>query len=106
MIYWVANLLLSIATIADLYAVFKLINKINLTKSSGDISTSFCFYKLMKDILLIVGLSIYMNWVGVITVIPGFIGYSYLYYLVIKYKPEGWKPNRIETIIGGKHGRV
>lgn len=104
MIYWLGNLLLSIATFVDLYAVFKLINKIKSTKSSDDISTSFCFYKLVKDVLLMVGLSIYSNWVGVLTVIPGFIAYTYLYVLVIKYKPEGWVPSRFEAYIGGQHG--
>lgn len=94
-----ANVLITASVILDLLAVVRQIQKVRRCHHSSDVSTAFCSTKVLKDFILSIGLFIYQNWAGFISLIPGAIAYIILYLYVIHYKPSSWKPNKIEKAI-------
>lgn len=101
MIYWIANILIATSSILDLVAVYRQIKKTLKSGNSKDVSTGFYATKLLKDIVLAIGLIIYANWAGFISLVPGSIAYLIAYRIVITRKPSTWKPTKLERFIGG-----
>ncbi len=101
MIYWIANILILISSCLDLLAVYRQIKKTLRTGDSTDVSTGFYATKLLKDIVLSIGLIIYANWAGFISLVPGTIAYLIAYRIVITRKPDTWEPTKLERIIRG-----
>ena len=99
MLYWIANVLILGSAVLDIYAVYRQIHKTLVSGHSKDVSTAFFGTKVAKDLLGIVALVTYQNWAGLALLIPGFIAYLVAYVIIIKHKPDCWRPNRIEKCI-------
>jgi hypothetical protein len=102
MMYWLATILIVLGTIIDLGAVYSQILKVHHCHDSSSVSTTFCFRKVFKDLLLAGGLIVFKNWAALLAAIPVAIGYILLYWIVVKNKPKEWKPTKLEKLIGGK----
>lgn len=82
---------IAIALFLELASYYKQIAKTIRTKKSAHISSTAYLYKIAKYIFTIIGLTIYSNWVGLGMEIAALVICLVAFYLIVKYKPKGWK---------------
>lgn len=88
--YHIATLAVAMALFLDTASYWRQIRKTIKTKKSSQVSSTAFLYKIAKALCAMVGLGIYVNWVGM-----GMEGFMLLIYIIslaviIKYKPKGW----------------
>jgi len=90
MVHLIAILCVGGALYLDTMSYWRQIRKTVRTKRSTQVSSTQYLYKIGKAVCALVGLGIYMNWVGVI--MECFMLCIYILSLVViaRYKPKGW----------------
>ena len=91
MIQVIGILCVAIALFLDTMSYWKQIRKTLKTKRSAQVSSSQYLYKIGKALCALIGLGLYMNWVGVIMEIFMLVVYSVSLVVICKYKPKNWK---------------
>jgi len=81
----------TLAVLLDTYSYWKQVAKTIRTKKSTQVSSSQYLYKIGKAVCAIIGLAIYVNWVGVGIETCMLIVYTISLFVVAKYKPKNWK---------------
>lgn len=88
--YYVASICVAIALLLDAASYFRQIRKIYKTKQSSQVSSTSFLYKIAKVCFSIVGLLVYLNFVGVIMEVFMLGVYVYSLYVIIRFKPKNW----------------
>ena len=79
------------AIVFDLGSYWKQIRKTLRTKHSAQVSSSSYLSKITHYLCSLTALTIYCNWAGFAMEFAAFIAFLICFYLVILYKPKGWK---------------
>jgi len=90
MIKTIGTVCVGIAIVLDTLSYYKQIAKTLRTKKSEQVSTSSYLYKIAKAVFAMVGLAIYMNWVGLGMEVFMLIVYITSLTIIAKYKPKNW----------------
>ena len=75
----------------DLLSYYRQIHKTLKTKHSSQVSSTAYLFKLSHYTCSVVALLIFANWTGLIMEMSALIACLICFYLVILYKPRGWK---------------
>ena len=75
----------------DLLSYWKQISKTLRTKKSAQVSSSAYIMKLLHYTCSIIALAVFANWTGFTMEMFAFTACIVCFYLVIKYKPRGWR---------------
>ena len=79
------------ALVLELASYYKQIAKTLRSKHSNQVSSTAYLLKLIKYIFTMIGLAIYLNWVGFIMELAALLICLVAFYIIIKHKPKGWK---------------
>ncbi len=82
---------ITLAVVLDTASYWRQIAKTLRTGKSRHVSTTAFMLRLVKDVCLLIALSIYRNWVGVGVHVLSFIACIITLVVVAKYKPKGWQ---------------
>lgn len=82
---------ITVALILEVGSYYKQIKKTLRTKKSSQVSSSAYMLKVVKYLITMVGLGIYVNWVGFFMEIVSLIACGVCLWLIVYYKPKGWK---------------
>lgn len=86
-----AVLCIALALWLDTLSYYRQIRKTIRTKKSSQVSSTAFLYKIAKVIFAMMGLAVYSNWVGLGMEFFMLVVYSISLYVIIKFKPKGWK---------------
>jgi len=75
----------------DLLSYYRQIHKTLKTKHSNQVSSTAYLYKLSHYTCSIIALVIFANWTGFLMEMCAAIACLICLFLVIKYKPRGWR---------------
>lgn len=89
--YQIATVAVCLALWLDTLSYYRQIKKTLKTKKSSQVSSTAFLYKIIKVLFAVVGLGIYKNYVGIGMEVFMLIIYSISLYVIIKFKPKGWK---------------
>jgi len=84
-------LCVGMALFLDTISYWKQIRKTLKTKRSSQVSSSQYLYKIGKAFCALVGLALYLNWVGVVMEIFMMCIYIISLIVICRYKPQGWR---------------
>lgn len=88
--YHLATLLVAVALWLDTASYVRQIKKTLKTKKSSQVSSTAFLYKIAKALCALVGLGIYLNWVGFVMELFMLLIYFVSLSIIMKYKPKGW----------------
>jgi hypothetical protein len=84
-------ILVIISNVCEAYAYYKQAAKANLEEDSTQISSSAYKIKMIKYLVMIVGLFIWGNWIAVISEIFALTCCQLSLLWVMQFKPKGWE---------------
>jgi len=87
----IATICVIIALYLDTLSYYRQIKKTLRTKKSSQVSSTAFLYKIAKVLFAMVGLGIYHNWVGFGMEVFMLCVYILSLWVIVKYKPKGWK---------------
>lgn len=89
--FHIATLCVAIALWLDTLSYYRQIKKTIRTKKSSQVSSTAFLYKIGKVLFAMLGLAIYSNFVGLAMESFMLLVYVISLWVIIKYKPKGWK---------------
>jgi uncharacterized protein with PQ loop repeat len=82
---------ITLALVLELASYYRQIAKTLRTKRSAQVSSTAYLFKIAKYIFTIIGLAVYSNWVGLGMEVAALVICLIAFYLIVKFKPKGWK---------------
>jgi uncharacterized protein with PQ loop repeat len=79
-----------IALILELASYYRQIAKTLKTRHSSQVSSTAYMLKIAKYIFTLVGLGVYVNWVGFGLEFAALVICLIAFSIIVKYKPKGW----------------
>ena len=80
----------AIALVLELASYYKQIAKTLRAKHSSQVSSTAYLLKIAKYIFTLIGLGIYVNWVGFAMELVALMICLVAFYIIVKHKPKNW----------------